>query len=118
MRKKAEMELKQADVPEKADADSSSPGQNGTVEHSGVRKKKVNPIKIRQMKERIGKLEEQIHLHETRVAVLNRMLASEELYRDHQLFRSTMQEHDRLQAELTRLMAQWEGLNAELEAMQ
>jgi ATP-binding cassette subfamily F protein 3 len=118
VRKKAEMELKQADVPEKADADSSSPGQNGTVEHSGVRKKKVNPIKIRQMKERIGKLEEHIHLHETRVAVLNRMLASEELYRDHQLFRSTMQEHDRLQAELTRLMAQWEGLNAELEAMQ
>ena len=118
VRKKAEMELKQADVPEKADADSSSPGQNGTVEHSGVRKKKVNPIKIRQMKERIGKLEEHIHLHETRVAVLNRMLASEGLYRDHQLFRSTMQEHDRLQAELTRLMAQWEGLNAELEAMQ
>jgi ATP-binding cassette subfamily F protein 3 len=116
--KKAEMELKQADLSEKADAVSSMSGQNGADEHSGVRKKKVNPIKIRQMKERIGKLEEQIHLHETRVAVLNQMLASEELYRDHQLFRSTMQEHDHLQAELTRLMAQWEDLNKELDAMQ
>jgi ATP-binding cassette subfamily F protein 3 len=118
VRKKAEMELKQADLSEKADALSSISGQNGADEHSGVRKKKVNPIKIRQMKERIGKLEERIHLHETRVAVLNQMLASEELYRDHQLFRSTMQEHDHLQAELTRLMAQWEDLNKELDAMQ
>jgi hypothetical protein len=29
-----------------------------------------------------------------------------------------MQEHDHLQAELTRLMAQWEDLNKELDAMQ
>jgi prefoldin subunit 5 len=43
------------------------------------------------------------------------MLATEELYRDHQLFRSTMQEHEDLQAELTRLMGQWEKLQQELE---
>ena len=70
------------------------------------------------MKERIEKLEERIHLHETRIAVLNQMLSSEELYRDQQLFRSTMEEHDGLQAELTRSMEQWETLHLELEALQ
>jgi ATP-binding cassette subfamily F protein 3 len=118
VRKKAEMALKQEDLSEKAHAVSSLSSQNGTVERSEVRKNKVNPIKIQQMKEKIGKLEAQIHLHETRVAVLNQMLASEELYRDHQLFRSTMQEHDHLQAELIHLMDQWENLNTELDAMQ
>ncbi|MEJ2244648.1 MAG: ATP-binding cassette domain-containing protein [Acidobacteriota bacterium] len=118
VRKKAEMELKQADLSEKTQTVSSLSGQDGSVERSEIRKKKVNPIKIQQMKDKIGKLEAQIHLHETRVAVLNQMLASEELYRDHQLFRSTMQEHDHLQAELIRLMAQWENLNTELDAMQ
>ena len=70
------------------------------------------------MKDRIDKLEGQIQVHETRIAVLNRMLASEELYRDHQLFRSTMEEHDGLQAELDRFMEQWERLNSEMESLQ
>ena len=67
------------------------------------------------MRAQVEKIEEQIHLHETRIEVMNRMLATEELYRDHQLFRSTMQEHEDLQAELTRLMGQWEKLQQELE---
>jgi len=81
-------------------------------------KKKVNPYKIRQLKERIEALESQIELHETRIAVLNQLLASENLYRDHQLFRSTMDEHDQLQQELNSLMKQWEIMHAELEALQ
>jgi chromosome segregation ATPase len=83
-----------------------------------AKKKKVNPFKIQQAKAQIEKLEGQIQLHETRVAVLNQMLASEELYRDHQLFRSTMEEHDNLQKELEGYLAQWENLNAELESLQ
>ncbi len=85
---------------------------------SGIRKKKTNPIKIRQMKDQIEHVEGQIQLHETRIAVLNEMLASEALYRDHQLFRTTMDEHDRLQEELTRFMEKWELLHSELESYQ
>lgn len=81
------------------------------------RKKKVNPIRIRHIKEKIEELEGQIHLHETRIAVLNQLLASEDLYRDHQLFRSTMEEHDQLQQELNKLMDQWEKMHAELESL-
>jgi hypothetical protein len=57
-------------------------------------------------------------LHETRIEVLNKLLASEDLYRDHQLFRSTMEEHDQLQQELNKLMDQWEEMHAELESME
>jgi hypothetical protein len=45
------------------------------------------------------------------------MLASEELYRDHQLFRTTMDEHDRLEKELGVSMAEWERLNSNLEVL-
>jgi ATP-binding cassette subfamily F protein 3 len=117
LRKKAEMEMRQSALVEKKEAAPSRSGRVDAVDLPGVRRK-VNPIKIQQMKERVEKIEEQIHLHETRIAVLNQMLASEELYRDHQLFRSTMQEHDDLQAELIRFMAQWENLHSELEALQ
>ncbi|MEJ2109417.1 MAG: ATP-binding cassette domain-containing protein, partial [Acidobacteriota bacterium] len=80
-------------------------------------KKRVNPIKVRQMQERLERIEEKIHLNETRIAVLNQMLASEELYRDQQLFRSAMQEHDDLQSELVRLMDEWEKRQREFDSL-
>jgi ATP-binding cassette, subfamily F, member 3 len=83
---------------------------------SGIKKKKTNPIKIQQVKTQIEQIEGQIQLLETRIEVLNEMLASEALYRDHQLFRSTMDEHDRLQEELNRFMEKWEQLHSELES--
>jgi ATP-binding cassette subfamily F protein 3 len=117
--KKAEMELQREAQSGENDAAVLSPERDKAAgQEVGTQKKKVNPIKIQQMKDRIEKLEEQIQVHETRVAVLNRMLASEELYRDHQLFRSTMKEHDGLQVELDRFMEQWERLNSELESLQ
>jgi ATP-binding cassette, subfamily F, member 3 len=79
-----------------------------------IKKKKTNPIKIQQMKAQIEQIEGQIQLLETRIEVLNEMLASEALYRDHQLFRSTMEEHDRLQEELKHFMEKWEQLHSEL----
>jgi ATP-binding cassette, subfamily F, member 3 len=84
----------------------------------GIKKKKTNPIKIQQVKTQIEQIEGQIHLHETRIAVLNEMLASEALYRDHQLFRSTMDDHDRLQEELNHCMEKWEQLHSELESFE
>ncbi len=81
-------------------------------------KKKVNPYKIQQAKERIQQLEEKIQLNETRISVLTQILASEELYRDHQLFRSTMDEHDHLQKELGSYMDEWEKLQSELERLE
>ena len=83
-----------------------------------VKKKRVNPYKVQQFKLQIERLEGQIQSHETRVAVLNQMLSSEELYRDHQLFRSTMEEHDKLQRELDGYLAEWEKLHADLESLQ
>jgi ATP-binding cassette, subfamily F, member 3 len=85
---------------------------------AGSKKKKTNPIKIQQMKDQIAQVEGQIQLFETRIEVLNEMLASEALYRDHQLFRTTMDEHDRLQEELKRFMEKWEQLHSELESFQ
>jgi ATP-binding cassette subfamily F protein 3 len=82
------------------------------------KKKKVNPHKIQGLTERIRGVEAAIDVHETRIAVLAKMLATEELYRDHQLFRTTMQEHDRLQSELDSLMQQWEDLQSELATLQ
>ncbi len=117
--KKAEMEWQREVLSEEVDTAVLFPEADKEPEREvETQKKKVNPIKIRQMKDRIEKLEEQIQVHETRIEVLNRMLASEELYRDHQLFRSTMEEHDGLQAELDRFMEQWERLNSELESLQ
>ena len=97
-------------VPQ-SDADAPDPGQER-------RKKKVNPYKLQKIREQIEEVEGQIQLHETRIGVLTHMLASEELYRDHQLFRTTMEEHDRLQQDLNRCMARWEELHAELETLQ
>lgn len=82
------------------------------------RKKKVNPYKIQQVKDQVEKLEGKIQSHETRIEVLTQLLATEELYRDHQLFRVTMEEHDKLQEELVRFMADWEKLNSDLEDLQ
>ena len=82
------------------------------------RKRKVNPYKIQALTQKIEGIEAEIQTHETRIAVLAKMLASEELYRDYTLFRSTMEEHDRLQAELTRYMGEWEKLQAELSSLQ
>jgi ATP-binding cassette, subfamily F, member 3 len=110
--KKAELEQLQAASPEKHDTTLPTAVQEQRLES---RKKKVNPYKIQQMKLQIEQLEGKIQLHETRIAVLNQRLASEELYRDHQLFRSTMEEHDQLQQELAQFMESWESLHADLE---
>ena len=91
---------------------------NDTGAQPEAKKKKVNPFKIRQKQEQIERLEGQIQSHETRIAVLTQLLSTEELYRDHQLFRTTMEEHDRLQAELNQYMEQWETLHSEMEALQ
>jgi ATP-binding cassette subfamily F protein 3 len=114
LRKKAAMEMAKAEASEETNVQVPSAGREDD-EPQEARRKRVNPIRIQQMRAQVEKIEEQIHLHETRIEVMNRMLATEELYRDHQLFRSTMQEHEDLQAELTRLMGQWEKLQQELE---
>ena len=81
-------------------------------------KRKVNPYRIRHLTDRIGEVEAAIHTLETRIAALSQRLASEDLYRDYTLFRSTMDEHDRLQDELSRFMAEWERLQTELAVLQ
>jgi ATP-binding cassette subfamily F protein 3 len=104
--------------PEDESGQTASPsGKDSPKNRSDFGRKKVNPYKIRHTKEKIEQLEAKIQLNETRISVLTQMLASEELYRDHQLFRSTMEEHDQLQKELTRFMDQWEKLNSELELL-
>jgi ATP-binding cassette subfamily F protein 3 len=116
--KKAELEKAEA-VQSENPAPPVAPAGDGLPEaEQGMRKKKVNPYRIRQVQEQIEKVEGQIQLHETRIAVLTQLLASEELYRDHQLFRTTMEEHDQLQRDLNQCMAQWENLHSELEGLQ
>jgi ATP-binding cassette, subfamily F, member 3 len=115
--KKAEIEKVQAVQSEKAIAAASQSGKEEPEVQQGSAKKKVNPYKLQKIGEQIEELEGKIQLHETRIAVLTQMLASEELYRDHQLFRTTMDEHDRLQRELEQLMGQWERLHSDLEAL-
>ena len=102
---------------DKASDGAPAAGWNGGGSPDSTRKKKVNPFKIQQLAQRIGDMEAAIQTHETRIAVLAQMLASEELYRDYTLFRSTMEEHDRLQAELSRFMEQWEHLQTELSTL-
>jgi ATP-binding cassette, subfamily F, member 3 len=118
--KKAEQEKAGAVPPEGSPVNSGSKTSEepGSEVSQATRKKKVNPYKIQQLKLQIERLEGQIQTHETRIAVLNQMLATEELYRDHQLFRSTMEEHDNLQRELDGFLRDWESLNADLEALQ
>jgi ATP-binding cassette, subfamily F, member 3 len=82
------------------------------------KKRKVNPYKIQQLEDRIGGVESAIHSHETRVSVLAQMLASSELYRDQQLFRTTLEEHEHLQEELAAFMEEWEKLQTELADLQ
>ena len=114
--KKAELEKAQAVQQESQAQPAASAGAGAPETEQGLRKKKVNPYRIRQVQEQIEKVEGQIQLCETRIAVLTQLLATEELYRDHQLFRTTMEEHDQLQRELGQCMAQWERLHSELAA--
>jgi ATP-binding cassette, subfamily F, member 3 len=116
--KRAELEKTQAFSPENGVSITRQSGQNEQEAQPLIRKKRVNPYKIQQVKDKIEGIEGKIHSHETRIAVLTQLLASEELYRDHQLFRTTMDEHDQLQRELTSFMEEWEKLHAELSALQ
>jgi ATP-binding cassette, subfamily F, member 3 len=117
--KKAELEKAQAVRQESPIANGTSrPALESQERQPAPAKRRVNPYKIQQMKIQIERVESQIQSHETRVAVLNQMLASEELYRDHQLFRSTLEEHDKLQRELDQYLAEWETLHSELDALQ
>jgi ATP-binding cassette subfamily F protein 3 len=104
-------------VPSPVPADEPSPVTVVEDVPAPVRRKKVNPYKIRGVQDRIGELEGSIDSHETRIAVLSKMLASEELYKDYTLFRSTMDEHGRLQKELAEMMRRWESLQAELQEL-
>ena len=94
-----------------------APGRSDSHASAEPAKRRVNPYKIKSLKDQIEQLEGQIHVHEMRIAVLTQMLASEQLYRDHQLFRSTMEEHDGLKRELERLLERWERLHMDLEAL-
>jgi ATP-binding cassette subfamily F protein 3 len=117
--KKSEQEKAQSSQLETPDPASCARSEDATTESlPPTRKRRVNPYKIQQVKLQIERLEGQIQSHETRVAVLNQMLASEELYRDHQLFRSTMEEHDKLQQELEQYLEKWESLHLELGSPQ
>lgn len=113
-KKKAELETE----PEPAPDRSTPPAGKEATEAGPTRKKKVNPYKIQQLTEKIENVEAMIQTHETRIAVLAQMLASKDLYRDQQLFRSTLEEHDRLQEELGGLMESWEKLQTELQELQ
>ncbi|HTY61431.1 MAG TPA: ABC-F family ATP-binding cassette domain-containing protein [Acidobacteriota bacterium] len=115
--KKAELEKAQAAKAETPVTETAPAGVAPADGEQGARKKKVNPYRIRQVQEQIEKVEGQIQLHETRIEVLTKLLATEELYRDHQLFRATMEEHDQLQQALDHCMAQWETLHSELEEL-
>ena len=115
--KKGEMEKAQTIQSEYQTPATAQPSASGEDAGTEPPKKKVNPYRIRQAQEQIEKIEGQIQLHETRIAVLTQLLATEALYRDHQLFRATMEEHDQLQRELNQCMAEWERLHSELEGL-
>jgi ATP-binding cassette subfamily F protein 3 len=112
---------KEADL-EKGERPSEVPAATAGLEPGAAKRersrRKVNPYKLQVLAGKIEELEAAIHTHETRVAVLAQMLASEELYRDYALFRTTMEEHDRLQEELLDYMQKWEKLQSELAAIQ
>jgi ATP-binding cassette subfamily F protein 3 len=88
------------------------------VESAAARKRKVNPYRIQALNGKIQDLESAIDTHEARIAALAQMLSSEELYRDYTLFRTTLEEHDRLQKELSVYMHEWETLQQELASLQ
>ena len=118
LRKKAEQQAQAAEGARAGEPDapagSAEPESAAPKERS---RRKVNPIKIRQLTGRIEQLEAAIHTHETRIAALAQMLATEQLYRDYALFRATMDEHEQLQHELASFMEQWERLQGELAQM-
>jgi ATP-binding cassette subfamily F protein 3 len=116
-KKSSELERKDA-TQEAKDAGGTAIPRAAGERAEQPRKRKVNPYKIQALTQKIEGIEAEIQTHETRIAVLAKMLASEELYRDYTLFRSTMEEHDRLQAELARYMEEWEKLQAELSSLQ
>jgi ATP-binding cassette subfamily F protein 3 len=108
-----------AEPPAPAASPAGTPPPRGEPAAAAPRgRRKPNPYKVQALEGKIGEVEAAIQGHETRIAVLGRMLASEELYRDYPLFRSTMEEHDKLQEELSGLMGRWEKLQSELAALQ
>ncbi len=114
-RKKSEEE--RAALPAAVEQEPEESARNET-EASRPKKKKVNPLKIQALTEKIQGVEARIQTHETRIAALGKMLATEDLYRDYTLFRTTMDEHDQLQHELAALMDEWEKLQTELSLLQ
>ncbi len=113
-KKKVEMEAAEArQAPDRNTAPVAKQGNEASP-----KKKRVNPYKIQQLTEKIESVEATIHTHETRIAVLAQMLASSDLYRDQQLFRATLEEHDSLQEQLAELMQDWEKLQTELQELQ
>jgi len=118
LRKKAEQEALASESARMGESDA----QDGAAQPESAAprersRRKVNPIKIKQLTSRIEQVEAAIHTHETRIAVLAQMLATEQLYRDYALFRATMDEHEQLQHELASCMEQWERLQGELAQM-
>ena len=116
-KKAADLALKGAPDESKAPV-GAGPPRTADEKAEQPRKRKTNPYKVHALTQKIEGVEAAIQSRETRIAVLAKMLASEELYRDYTLFRSTMEEHDRLQAELARHMEDWEKLQSELSALQ
>jgi len=80
-------------------------------------KRRTNPLKIQQVRGQIGQVEAIIEIREDRMKALSQSLSSEQLYRDYDRFRATIAEQHELQADLNRLMEDWERLQADLEMM-
>ncbi len=114
---KKKLEAETATQPVPARSAQEEPERDAPIA-SRPKKKKVNPYRIQALEEKIRDVEARIQTHETRIAALAKMLASEDLYRDYTLFRATMDEHDQLQHELTGLMEEWEKLQNELATLQ
>ena len=108
----AEAEEKPGKEPEREIKPEAAHGARGRA------KRKVNPFKIQALTGKIGEVESAIQSHEGRIATLAQMLATEELYRDYPLFRTTLQEHDRLKEELTQFLDQWEKLQSQLASLE
>jgi ATP-binding cassette subfamily F protein 3 len=115
-KKKADQDFSQPAGAKAESADSEKEGSSGR-QVRGRTNKRVNPLKIQQVRERIGRIETEIETREARIKDLSQSLASEQLYRDYDRFRATMAEQNELQTDLNRLMEEWENLQAELEGM-
>src|SRR5262249_9794936 len=89
-------------------------GGNGSAPPRERAKRKANPFRVRTLETQIAEIEDRIAGHETQIATLSQRLASEDLYRDYPLFRTTLDEHDRLEEELKDLLQRWEKLQDEL----